>query len=92
MSQYFNQIDSVVQTNEKMFNGILGLTEQVSTDLFLTSGVYSLWALDAADPIEDKKAPGKNMYANYPFYMGQAANDGVTPSDWFGVYTNLAAA
>jgi hypothetical protein len=30
----------------------MGLSERVSNDLFLETGVYSLWSRDAADPVE----------------------------------------
>lgn len=71
---------------------MLGL-DQVSSDLFLKDGVYSLWAYDTADPVEDGKPPGKNMYGTHPFYMAKAPQD-TTPKStgWFGVFTNLANA
>ena len=65
----------------------MGLFERVSDDLFLPDGVYSLWSRDQPNPVEDGKAPGKNLYGTHPVYMAKA-----TDQSWFGVYTNLAAA
>ena len=67
--------------------GVMGLFERVSSDLFLRDGVYSLWSLDTANPVETAKPPGNNLYGTHPIYMGMAPDD-----TWFGVYTNLAAA
>jgi len=65
----------------------MGLSEQVSTDLFLDDGVYSLWSRDATNPPQTGTLPGQNMYGTHPFYMFQQENE-----NWHGVYTNLAAA
>jgi len=65
----------------------MGLAEQTTSNLFLQDGLYSLWTLDAANPVETRKAPGSNTYGVHPFLMG-AATDGT----WFGVFANLAAA
>jgi hypothetical protein len=65
----------------------MGLSERVSNDLFLESGVYSLWSRDAADPVETGKSPGNNMYGTHPFYMAKTYD-----FSWFGVFTNLANA
>jgi len=51
MSEFFNQIDSVAHTDPTDFKGIAGLSEQISGDLFLPNGVFSLWAYDSASPI-----------------------------------------
>jgi len=72
---------------KKDSKGIMGLFERVSSDLFLPDGVYSLWSLDTANPVETGKQPGNNLYGTHPYYMAQASDD-----SWFGVYTNLAAA
>jgi alpha-glucosidase (family GH31 glycosyl hydrolase) len=86
LQEYINYMDVTVQTDSKYRTGVLGLTERVSTDLFLETGVYSLWARDTADPAETGKAPGNNMYGTHPFYMGKTING------WFGVFANNAAA
>jgi alpha-glucosidase/lysosomal alpha-glucosidase len=65
----------------------MGLGEKAMEGLFFPDGVYSMWALDTANPIEDGKVPGKNMYSTHPFYMFKTA-----ASTWTGVFTNLAAA
>lgn len=67
--------------------GIMGLADQVSDNLFLEDGVYTLWNRNQNSPESDGRPPGKNMYASNPFYMGRA-ND----SNWLGVYHNSAAA
>ena len=66
---------------------IMGLAEQVSADLYLNDGVYSLWANGAADPVQTGTLPGNNMYGTHPFYMFQQEEN-----NWHGVYTNLIAA
>lgn len=72
LSEYFNYIDSTVYTDWAFKTGIMGLQEKVSNNLFLDDGVYSLWARDNGEAIEDGKAPGKNIYGTHPFYMGAA--------------------
>ena len=71
------------------FKGLMGLAEQTTTDLFLGDGLYSLWTLDTANPVETGKAPGSNMYGAHPFLMGAAP---AAAKGWFGVFANLAAA
>jgi hypothetical protein len=51
LSTYLNIIDSVVHTSTTNYKGIMGLAEQVSNDLWLPDGVFSLWSRDAADPV-----------------------------------------
>ena len=86
LQDYINYMDVTVKTDNTFRTGILGLTERVATDLFLETGVYSLWSRDVADPEETGKAPGNNMYGTHPFYMGKATKS------WFGVFANNAAA
>ena len=87
LGEYMNIIDSVAHTNPTNYKGIMGLGEQVSSDLFLPDGVFSLWSRDAADPVQSGTFPSTNMYGTHPMYMAKA-----TDNTWFGVYTNLAAA
>lgn len=86
LSKYLNFMDTTAVT-KKDSKGIMGLFERVSSDLFLPDGVFSLWSLDTANPVETAKPPGNNLYGTHPIYMGMASDD-----TWFGVYTNLAAA
>lgn len=65
----------------------MGLGDQVGNDLFLNDGVYSLWARDKGDPVQDGKMPGKNMYGVDPFVMGQSPD-----YHWYGIFMNNAAA
>lgn len=87
LTELFNSIEADALTDPVGFNGVMGLVEQVSGSLFLPNGIYSLWSLDTADPSQDSKLPGKNMYGVHPFFMGRA-----TDKSWFGVFLNLAAA
>ena len=64
----------------------MGLADQVSSDVFLGDGVYSLWARDGKEQAGDG-VPGKNSYGVSPYLMAPA-ND----TTWFGVFYNLAAA
>ena len=67
--------------------GIMGLYERTSDQLYLQDGVYSLWSYGVSNPEETRTFPGKQTYGSHPFYMGKARDN-----EWFGVYTNLAAA
>lgn len=69
------------------FKGIMGLAERTSNDLFLPTGVYSLWSRDIPNPVNTGKLPSNNMYGTHPFYMARAQDN-----SWFGVFTNLANA
>ena len=86
LSKYLNFMDTTAIT-KKGSKGVMGLFERVASDLFLPDGVFSLWSLDTANPVETAKPPGNNLYGTHPIYMGMASDD-----TWFGVYTNLAAA
>ena len=86
LQEYYNARVFQVFT-EANSKGIMGLGEQVTTDLFVPSGVYSFWSRDAGTPTADGKKPAKNVYGTHPFFMGKA-----TDKKWFGVFTNLAAA
>jgi|TARA_B110000285_G_C15131559_1_gene623918 hypothetical protein len=91
--EYLNVINGVAHTypdstaEPDAFKGVMGILEQTSKDLFLKDGVYSLWSLDTANPVQTTKAPGANLYGTHPFIMAKA-----TDSTWFGQFTNLAAA
>lgn len=91
LREYLNRIHSFVYTDSTNYAGnggrIMGLGDQVSSDLFLADGIYSLWTRDEPSPVQDGKLPGKNLYGVHPYYMAKA-----TDSSWFGVYTNLAQA
>jgi hypothetical protein len=87
LGEYFNTFRGTAHTRAAGFQGLMGLAEQTTTDLFLKDGLYSLWSLDTPNPVETGMAPGSNMYGTHPFLMG-AATDG----SWFGVFANLAAA
>ena len=65
----------------------MGLAERTSNDLFLPTGVYSLWSRDIPNPVEKGELPASNLYGVHPFYMAPA-----TDGTWYGVYTNLAHA
>ena len=43
--------------------------------------VHTLWPYDAPNPIDDGKAPGKNMYGYQPVYYYQA-----NTTDWIAVF------
>jgi hypothetical protein len=87
LKEHFNFISAKAHVDSTNFKGIMGLAERTVSDLFLPEGIYALWSRDAANPVEDGKLPGKNMYGVHPFYMAKDK-----AGKWFGVYTNLAAA
>lgn len=91
LAKYINIIDANLTVNATGFNGVMGLFEQTSSNLFLKDGIYSLWARDTANPEQTGKLPGQNLYGTHPFVMGRSQGDG-TKQGWFGVFTNLAAA
>jgi hypothetical protein len=71
LGQYFNFIDGTIRARKDPgFQGVMGLTEQVSKNLFLPTGVYSLWSRDIPDPVETGTPPGSNMYGTHPMLMG----------------------
>jgi hypothetical protein len=47
----------------------MGLGERSTPGLFYEDGVYSMWSMDTANPMDDGKIPGKNLYGVHPFYM-----------------------
>jgi hypothetical protein len=53
--EFINVINGVAHTypgsESATFKGIMGLTEQTSSNLFLPDGVFSLWSLDTANPV-----------------------------------------
>lgn len=87
LNQHLNMWEGTAHTRPTNFQGLMGLGQQVATDLFLGNGTYSLWSRDTADPVETGKYPSDNMYGTHPFVMAAAADD-----TWFGVYSNVANA
>jgi len=88
LDKHLNVIDGTATLSlNSNSEGIIGLGERISDDLFLDSGVYSMWSRDTADPPEDGQLPANNLYGSHPFFMAKA-----TDNKWFGVYTNVAAA
>jgi len=65
----------------------MGLVQQTTSDLFLSDGIYSLWARDPVDPQQTVRDPDQNAYSTHPFIFGKA-----TQALWFGVFINNAAA
>ena len=65
----------------------MGLADQVSGDLFLKDGVYSLWNRDEPDPVERGTLPGANAYGTHPFFIYRAQDDLA-----YGIFTNVANA
>lgn len=82
-------IEAMVQPSEseEQFRGIFGLGERSQKEFYMKTGVYSMWATDIPDPLEDGKLPGKQVYGTHPFYMFRHG-----PNNWLGVYHNLAQA
>jgi len=64
--------------------GIFGLGERVTKTLAYHTGVYSMYAKDVGNPVEDGVRPGDNEYGTHPLYMYSSG-----PGVWTGVYTNL---
>lgn len=66
-SKYFLSLETQVNTNQKMY----GFGERV-TDFFVQPGIYTSWAKDQTDPVDDGKRPGKNIYGTHPVYFTQS--------------------
>lgn len=92
IDELFNHIDQTVHTDKNHFKGVLGIFEQVSSDLYLQDGIYSLWARDQPDPAQTKTLPSSNMYGTHPFLMAKTQANGNNQNGWLGVFTNLANA
>jgi len=92
LANHFNLIDSTVHTDKSNFKGVMGVFEQVATDLFLKSGIYSLWARDSPNDMQDGSLPGKNIYGTHPFFMAKTPDNGSGKKAWLGVFYNLANA
>lgn len=91
--EYVNIIQGVAHTyvnptDKTGFKGLMGLSQQTTSDLFLDSGMYSLWARDPVDPQETVRNPDQNGYSTHPFVMAR----GLGQQDWFGMFANNAAA
>lgn len=54
LSQWYNSFRGTAHTRPTNFKGLMGLAEQTVTDLFLQDGIYSLWSLDTANPVETR--------------------------------------
>ena len=67
MKDYFLSLDTVISTTGKLY----GLGERVG-DFFLKEGIYTTWARDIPDPVDDGKPPGKNIYGSHPIYFTQS--------------------
>jgi alpha-glucosidase (family GH31 glycosyl hydrolase) len=65
-SDYFLSLETNINTNGKLY----GIGERVH-DFFIGAGIYTSWARDIPDPIEDGLRPGKNVYGTHPVYFTQ---------------------
>lgn len=63
-ADYFLSLDTKINTNGKIY----GMGERI-TDFFIKEGIYTTWAKDQTDPIDDGKRPGKNVYGVHPVYF-----------------------
>jgi len=86
LNQHLNIWEGTAHTRFEEAQGLMGLGDQTTTDLFLGDGTYTLWNR-AADSVETGKYPSENGYGSHPFVMGAARN-----GTWFGVYSNVANA
>jgi alpha-glucosidase (family GH31 glycosyl hydrolase) len=89
LNQHLNMWEARIHARKDNFQGVMGLADQVSTDLFLGTGTYSVWTRDAPEPVETGKYPTENTYGAHPFIMG-AMQD--AENSWFGLYSNVANA
>jgi len=92
LMQDFNHIDATVHADNGNFKGIMGIFEQVASDLFLKDGIYSLWARDEADPAQTGKLPSSNMYGTHPMFMARGKDGADGTQAWIGGFYNLANA
>lgn len=66
-ADYFLSLETDINTNGKLY----GVGERV-TNFFIKEGIYTTWAMDQTDPIDDGVRPGKNIYGGHPVYFTQA--------------------
>ena len=72
--EYVNIINGVAHTYRgatTSFKGVMGLSQQTTSDLFLSDGMYSLWSRDPVDPQTTLKNPDQNAYNTHPFIFGK---------------------
>lgn len=65
-------IENSVPLSKSPYTGVFGIGERADLDFFYPDGVYTLWARDEPNPLEDGKAPGKNIYSSHPIYVGRS--------------------
>jgi hypothetical protein len=55
-------------------NPLMGIGERAGSLFYKNEqgGIHSRWAFDGANPIDDGRPPGTNMYGVQPFYMYQS--------------------
>jgi alpha-glucosidase (family GH31 glycosyl hydrolase) len=90
LGELFNYIDASFYTSGPT-KGLIGLFEQISDNLFLKDGIYSLWSRDQPDPMQTGTLPSSNMYGTHPLLMSQGKINNAK-SAWNVVFYNLAAA
>jgi hypothetical protein len=71
------------RTNNYTGHPLMGLGERAGRAQLKNqkNSVHTLWPYDAPNPIDDGKAPGKNMYGYQPIYYYQAHT-----ADWLAVF------
>lgn len=90
LGELYNYIDASFYTSDPS-KGLIGLFEQVSSNLYLKDGIYSLWSRDQPDPAQTGGLPSSNMYGTHPILMSQGKPNNAV-SAWNIVFNNLAAA
>lgn len=67
---------------------MMGLWERNTEDLYLDSGVYSMWNRGAGKPDQTKTLPASNSYSTHPLLIARASTKNYT----YGVFMNNPAA
>lgn len=85
LDDHLNFINGIAWTPDE---GIVGLGDRSTDNLYVKSGVYSLW--NRGTPInknDNKQMPASNSYGSNPFWIAMSEDH-----SWYGVYSNLASA
>jgi hypothetical protein len=60
---------------------LMGLGERAGSLFYTEDGIHSRYTFDQANPIDDGKPPGRNLYGFQPIYYYQSVT-----TDWVGVF------
>lgn len=51
---------------------MMGLSGRNSDEIYLDSGVYSMWSRDSPNPVETKTLPSPTIYNTHPLFFSRS--------------------